>query len=306
MTANLIRRYIWLVKIIGEAGSITLEEINRRWKDYYLSDGHAIPRKTFQNHRDAIEALFGIIIDCERKGGYHYYIASPTKLRSDGLRNWMLDTFILSIDLLQARDMSTRILTDDIPSGQEYLATLIEAMRENKVVALGYHDFWKDVEEDILLAPYCLKAAQQRWYVCGKRQGDGIVVLALDRMTRLSRTDTAFHLPEDFDGAAYFREVFGARIQSEPIFKPQEVVIRVYGRQVDYLRSLPIHHSQREVSTTNQFADFRFFLRPTWDFEQEIMKHGADWQVLSPAWLIEDITGQYREVMERYRVSDDG
>lgn len=39
----------------------------------------------------------------------------------------------------------------------------------------------------------------------------------------------------------------------------------------NYLRTLPIHHSQKEVKTTPNYADFEFYLRPTFDFRQELL-----------------------------------
>ena len=74
MTKDLFDKYIWLVDIIYRSGKITFEEINERWLRSKLSDGMDIPLRTFHNWRAAIEQIFDININCNRKGGYYYYI----------------------------------------------------------------------------------------------------------------------------------------------------------------------------------------------------------------------------------------
>ena len=74
MTKDLFDKYIWLVDTIYRTGKITFEEINERWLRSKLSDGKDIPLRTFHNWRIAIEQVFDINIECNRRGGYYYYI----------------------------------------------------------------------------------------------------------------------------------------------------------------------------------------------------------------------------------------
>ena len=62
-TALLLSRYIWLIDTIYSAGSISREEIDRRWCRSLLSEGEmAIPERTFHRYKDAIQELFQINI----------------------------------------------------------------------------------------------------------------------------------------------------------------------------------------------------------------------------------------------------
>ena len=54
-TATLFRRYLWLLDVIYSAGRITLDEIRVRWQRNEMSGGEELPRKTFENHRKAVE-----------------------------------------------------------------------------------------------------------------------------------------------------------------------------------------------------------------------------------------------------------
>lgn len=71
-TPILFKEYIWLVNTIYQARNITLEEINHKWVQTDMSGGVEIARNTFIRHRNAIENIFGIFIECDRKNGYKY------------------------------------------------------------------------------------------------------------------------------------------------------------------------------------------------------------------------------------------
>ncbi len=69
-----LRQCIWLVSILYDADGITFEELNQKWKDAGIGEGLPLSRTTFFRLRDSIQDMFGIIIECKTKGGYHYHI----------------------------------------------------------------------------------------------------------------------------------------------------------------------------------------------------------------------------------------
>ncbi len=84
---SLIQKYIWVVKTIHRAGRITLKELNEKWRNNVdLSRGEDLPRQTFDRWKGGILDMFGIVIECEAKGGYHYYIANPSVMDRGELR----------------------------------------------------------------------------------------------------------------------------------------------------------------------------------------------------------------------------
>lgn len=77
---------------IRKARRITFAEINERWLETDMSGGVDLARSTFARHKDAIEDIFGIYIDCDRQNGYQYFIGNDYVLREDSVQNWMLST----------------------------------------------------------------------------------------------------------------------------------------------------------------------------------------------------------------------
>lgn len=133
------------------------------------------------------------------------------------------------------------------------------------------------------IAPYCVKVFRQRWYVLGRRATDyNMRVYSLDRIIDVKQTDTKFSLPKDFSADEYFAESIGVILDSH---KAEVVEVKVMHGQQNYFRSLPLHHSQAEKERHDDYSIFSFYLRPTFDFIQELLKYGASVEVISPQWL---------------------
>ena len=291
--AVLFNRYVWLVDTIYRAGQITFEEINERWQRSSLNEtGEELPLKTFHNHKNAIQQMFDINIECNRKGGYLYYIEHAEDMKRGGVRTWLLNTFAVNHLINESHHLKRRILFEEIPSGQRFLTQIIEAMRDNLTLELTYQSFWNNTASTFEVAPYCVKVFRQRWYVVACSLSDErLRVYALDRIQELRTTENTFTLPEDFDPQAYFADSFGVVVDEKCAV--ERVKIRVQGIQRQYIRTLPLHASQKEVETAEDVSVFEFHLRPTLDFQQELLTHAANTdsqiEVLQPQWLREQM-----------------
>ncbi|EFC68914.1 helix-turn-helix transcriptional regulator [Prevotella sp. oral taxon 317] len=282
---SLIQKYIWLVKTIHRAGRITLKELNEKWRDNTdLSRGESLPRQTFDRWKGGVLDLFGIIIDCEQRGGYHYYIANPKVLESGELKAWLLDTYGTAVTLSGCLSIHDRILTENIPSSQEFLSTILDAMKTSVVLQITFHSFTMKKTETFLVEPYCVKMSAQRWYMLARNVDYNCLRLySLDRLEHVELTDTSFALPNDFCAKEYFSEYFGIVLDERvPL---QRIVLRADKYHQHYMRTLPLHHSQREVFACDDYADFELTLRPTYDFYMKLMSLGNMIKVLEPQSL---------------------
>ena len=292
-TAVLFNRYVWLVDTIYRAGRISFEEINAQWERSSLNDtGEELPLKTFHNHKNAIQQMFDINIECDRRAGYLYYIEHAEDMERGGVRTWLLNTFAVNHLIHESHHLKRRILFEEIPSGQRFLTQIIEAMRDSHTLEMSYQSFWNDAPHTFEVAPYCVKVFRQRWYVVAcSTSDDRLRIYALDRIRELRTTEHLFVLPKDFDPQAYFADSFGIAVDEN--YKPEQIQVRVSGIQRQYIRTLPLHASQQETEITDDSSIFEFYLRPTLDFQQELLKHAANTdsqiEVLQPQWLREEM-----------------
>lgn len=295
MAVNVFNRYIWLVDTINRAERITFEEINKKWLRTDWSEGQKIPLRTFHNHRTKIEELFGINIECN---GYNeYYIATDM---DNGLRKWLLNTFAVNNLIHESYSLKDRILFGEIPSGELFLTTIIEAMRDGVALKFDYKPFWNSKIPDIEINPYCVKIFKQRWYVLGKNTTlNEIRIYALDRIQSITTTNTKFKLPKTFKADVYFENAFG--IVVHPKIPACEVKIKVFGKSRNYIQTLPLHHSQREVESNTEYSVFQYYIAPTKDFMQEILSYGNEIEVLSPESFRNEIAETINQMKNLYK-----
>lgn len=295
------QKYIWLIDTIRRAGKISLEEISDRWeRNKDLSDYRPLSRSTFNRWKDAIFSQFGIIISCQRAGGYLYYIENPEDIDEDELKKWMLDSFAVSNLISENFSLKDRILVNSIPSAHNHLAALLEAMRENHAVTITYCRFNRTESHKFAIEPYCVKLFEDRWYVLARNvQYDDLRIYGLDRIADLEVMADTFRLPKDFSASDYFSNYYG--IVTDKGMKPQRIVIRAYGSHIPYIKSLPLHHSQRLLEDNGEYADFEFFLTPTYDFVMRLLHVGAMMEVISPETLRKTMKGWVSDMYNLYK-----
>lgn len=306
------KEYIWLVNTIRRARRITFAEINERWIETDMSGGVELARSTFNRHKDAIEDIFGIYIDCDRQNGYQYYIGNDYVLREDSVQNWMLSTLSVNNIISESLSLQDRILLQPVPSEGNYLKMVIEAMKKNVKIAVEYRKYGTDHPNHLTFEPYCIKLFKQRWYILGhfhrdatdeKPESDYFGVFSFDRIINMTLTDVKFQIDPDFDAQAYFDECYGVLVGDGT--KCERIVIRAYGYERFYVRDLPLHKSQREIGQGEDFADFELHMRPTIDFSGHILSRGNQIKVLSPKWLADEIHDMHVEAALMYEPEED-
>lgn len=298
---NQLQKYTWLIETIRRAGKISHKDLSDRWeRNKSMSDYRPLHRATFNRWREAIYEQFGISIECQKTGGYLYYIANPEEIDEDKLKKWMLDSFAVGNIIGENLSLKGRILVDEIPSSRGYLTTVLEAMKENRVVCITYRSFKKSHGYTFMIEPYCLKLFENRWYVLAYNINyDDVRLYGLDRVESAEITSDTFTLPEDFDADEYFSTAYGIVIGYD--IKPETIIVRAYEEHQHYLKSLPLHHSQRLIKDCGEYADFELYLAPTYDFVMKLLQAGSMIEVISPVTLRKTMKDWISEMYELYK-----
>lgn len=296
-----IQKYIWVVETIRRAGRITLKDLNEKWRDNEdLSYGKDLPRQTFDRWKGSILDLFGIIIDCERGGPYRYYIANPKVLDSGDVQAWLYNTYRTLGSLSGSMSVYNRILTEDVPSSQIFLETVLGAMKANAVLEITHRSFGREQAKRHRVEPYSLKLSSQRWYMLARCAEENTLRLySLDRLESAQITDEKFEMPEGFDAKKYFSEFFGIVIdENVPL---QRIVVRADRDHKYYMRTLPLHSSQKEIFACDEYADFELTLRPTYDFYMKLMSFGDMVKVIAPQELQQELCRRLKKTLDHYK-----
>ena len=291
-TAYLFNCYIWLLNTIVR-GPISRAAIDEKWAhanaNEYKQD--YLPESNFHRWKDTIESLFDVKIKCN--GNNEYYIEEAADLRDADLRGRLLNLMSMDSLLKDSKELSDQILFEPVPSGEKFLAPIIEAMRDKCVLQMTYQGFGKPRPHTFPIEPYCLKMFKQRWYVLAYSPGiDQTYLYSLDRIHAIELTTQKYKLPKGFNAEAYFKNAYGT---ADLNYEPVEVKISISAKQAPYLRSLPLHKSQEEIETNEEYSIFRYFIIPSYDFKQELYKYGSDVEVLAP----ESMRNEFAEDAEK-------
>ena len=295
------KEYIWLVNTIRKAGKISFADLQKKWLDTDMSKGMELQRSTFNRHKDAIEDMFGIYIECERRNGYTYYIGNEDVLAEESVQNWMLSTLSVSNDVSESLSLQDRILLESIPSEYGRLGEMTEAMKKRVCLRMTYKKYGNAEPKVVTLEPYCIKLFKRRWYVFGRlhdAEGDSYRIYSFDRVKEIELTDLHYDLPADFSAKELFKDYYGILLSHDT--EAERIVVRAYGNERFYVRDLPIHHSQQEIGAGEGYADFELRMHATSDFCSHVLSRSNQLQVLEPAWLVKKIKAMLQDALERY------
>lgn len=304
MSVAQYKKYIWLVDTIRSAGKITKEQLDRKWLCSCYNDNHEtrLPDSTFFRYKKDIEELFDIEILCDRSSG-EYYI-DDTDLGSK-TKQWLLSQFAVNQALDTSRELRDRILYESIPEGTQYLTTIVNAMHDSKMLLVSHLRFdSKDKPHIFYLSPLCLKVFKQRWYVLGfveemdgtNQTGNEPRIYSLDRVGSVEPLERTFKRPKNFDPQAYFAPFYGVFCGKQ--YKPDFVRVRAFNEvSAKFLRSLPLHQSQKEVEP----CVFEWYIAPTFDFIQQLRTFGSEIEVLAPQSLRNQFAEEAQKMLDCYK-----
>ena len=310
MVTELLQKYIWLVQTFIHAGEngLSLNEISDRWERRFDC---AYSRRTFNNHRENVEEVFGIRIGCNRSTN-RYFIEYSEDVSDEGaITSWLINTFTVNNMLSLGKErLSGRVSVEDIPSGHIYLTKVMEAMTENHELKMTYRKYTSTSEETLTVRPYAVKEFAKRWYLVGYcLERDAMRVYGLDRVRSMEITSATFKMPRSFEVDAIFATSFGIYIPDRP---GQTITFRTTGKEANFIKDLPIHESQTEISRLKasrmfperEFGDndafFSIFVCPNEALIMEFCKHGSRLEVLAPAEVRQAVASELRKAAEQY------
>ena len=296
-TAYLLKCYVWLINTIAR-GPISREMINEKWAHSSVNDykHDYIPESTFHRWKNTIELLFDIQIKCNSNN--EYYIEEAADLRGADMHTRMLNLMSMNSLLKDCKELNRQILFEPVPAGEQFLAPIIEALRDKHAIQMTYQGFDKTHPSTFVVEPYCLKMFKQRWYLLAYSPvKDKTLVYALDRMHEVEITKQKYELPNDFDAEFYFQNTYGVSFAEE---QPEEVKISISAGQANYLRTLPLHPSQKEEERNEEYSVFSYYVVPTFEFCQELYQYGSDVEVLAPEKLRQEFARDAAKTNKMY------
>jgi predicted DNA-binding transcriptional regulator YafY len=201
-----------------------------------------------------------------------------------------------------SQNMGEQIIQmDHIPDakGLHHLEKLYEVIKEEQIVEIQYRPFTFDEDINVVLHPYLIKEYNNRWFLLGWNPGENrFSVHGLDRIVGFSKTENQIDRTRKHEMLELQRMIIGVSFPDGG--SPQEIKLWATARQLQYLITKPIHHSQRIIEMDDSGGILSLNLVPNFELEQTILMFGENVKVVEPSELGAKIKGRIKQSLSNY------
>ena len=183
--------------------------------------------------------------------------------------------------------------------GYGFLRPIYQAIIERNAVSLDYAKFG-DQPETRIVSPTLLKQYANRWYMLAfHHQKEKTLVFALDRIISINSTTEKYRYDKLFNPEDYFRYSFG--ITQKFNESPSLVELQFHGQAINYIVSLPLHHSQQIIQENEQQIIITLEVFITQELVMKILSYGSEVKVIAPTQLAEKIKVEILKMQDLYK-----
>src|SRR5690554_4557257 len=274
---KLLKRLEKIIDILkfqpGISKSDILDKLNGRY-DILTSE------RTLERDFKALQVEFGIdVIYSKQTNGY----------RLDTENHGRVESLLKFIELIHVGELFKEGLNDfellkekvALEDSSKFknigvLKDILLAIKKNRHIHFVHENYWKETEKDYNITPLLIKEYLNRWYVIGVPKDENeIRTFGLDRIDDFKMGKVSKIIGKDFDTQLdHFINVVGLNYSSH--HRVEHIVLKIYNKQIRYLESLPLHHSQKiEVGSDDEYGRVTYHLIPNYEFKCEILKMNA-------------------------------
>jgi len=184
--------------------------------------------------------------------------------------------------------------------GAEHIPMIVDAIKNLEVIRIAYQSFERDEPKEHWVEPYHLREYQHRFYLIGKSQqtrGGAVLTFALDRVVNIWPTMKHFD-QKNFDDASYFKHAIGITVSDGD---PEEVLLSFTPRQAKYIKSQPIHASQKVVKDNTKECQISLQVVINPELIMTLLSYGANVTVLQPKSLAEKMKEEAGLMLKNYK-----
>lgn len=296
-TTELLLRYIHIVNRVSKSPA-TFKEIDEyltrqsAFQDYKFN----VSQRQFLRDLKKISSILEIEIYYDPRQGV-YLINESEFSELSRRRLEAFDTF----NALKIGESTSRLIHFEKrrPQGTENLFGILHAIKNNLQINYTYKKFWEDQMTERTVQPLALKEFKNRWYLLSKDLKDGVIkTFALDRLNNLDISRIKFKPSPDFDIEEQFRYCFG--IISPTDEEPQEIILSFTPFQGKYIKTLPLHTTQKVLVDNEKELQISLKLCITHDLVMELLSFAAEIKVLKPEALVNEIKNAHKKAFKQY------
>lgn len=292
---NQIKRLSAIVnKLSGISEYVSKEELLEAMSGDMAENG-SYTLRTLQRDIRTIEEVFGMEIDNVKGEGYRIVGWDP--VYTDRFKELLSEFEILST---VGSDSGTRDYI--IPEQRKMtfsvdIQKVLRSIKQRRKVRFSYSlPRLGGKEVEYLAEPYFLKQSQNRWYLVAMVE-EILKCFELGRFVSFKVLDEEFSRDESVQAENLFRDCFG--IWDDPKMSVEDIRLRFSPLDGRFIKTLPIHSSQKIVAETNEYVEVTLSLKITNDFVMAILSRSSSVEILAPQSLKDRMNAIWAAALER-------
>ena len=292
-----LEKSLFIVEQLSGGKRLSLMELNERFERSSLYDGEILPR-TFARYKEFILMNWGIIIEYDFSNGT-YYIENEDYADTTELYKYLLTSIRVSnltAEIMRNRD---RVHFSPVSTGIDNLYPILTAIESKKTIEFDYFTFGNQEARHHDRFPCFVQEWEGRWYLVAEHQNHSIpTVFALERMSNVKIGKVEGQPKNSIDPNVYFAGSFG--VNHNIGIQPEEIRIKFYDAQIDYVKAKPLHSSQKEIAVGDGWAIFSYNLSLCFNFYQQVLWHREKAEIVYPEKAREEMRAIISTIAERY------
>lgn len=261
-------------------------------------ENYVISKRTFERDVNEIREIYKIDIEYNRSQNVYEITQDADEVKTDRL----IESFQIFNALSISDSVSNHIIIEKRKHfGTDNMHGLLHAIKNQFEIRFTHEKFRKENNEKQtrLVYPLALKEARNRWYLVVQDPKDSVYkTFGLERISDLEITRKKFEYPKDFNPDSKFKYSFGIITDGT---KPEKIKLWLSHDQANYIKSLPLHHSQNVVSENETECIIELYMSPTYDFVMELLSMASEVKVLEPKSLQEEIKSKLLKTLNLYK-----
>ncbi len=194
---------------------------------------------------------------------------------------------------------------DSVPDlkGLKLLNPLYNYIAQKQTLRIMYQSFTARRPVEFILCPYLLKEFRNRWFLFGSKANDLLLYnLALDRIISVEPSDETFRENPDFDSEHFFDDLIG--VSKNIGNKPRLIKFWASAEQSKYIKTKPIHSSQKEISKNAEDGSRIFSIEVVINFEMYsvFMSYGPGIRIIYPRYVEAYMRSKLQEAIDLYDI----
>ena len=299
-TVALIKRIVRITNKFSSPNTIlSKDELLKFVSQGFGGNNAGITLRTLQRDFDVIYDIFQIRIGYSRTRKGYCVI-------DRGIMAHEYERLLQSFELLSRIDdnalLSCVQAEHRLPPIGDLFYEILCAIRNRCIIEITYEHYRNANKLGVhILSPCLLKESQHRWYVIGYNDADELRVYALERIKGVNIFEHRKFKSKPIEEInQLFAESYGIWVDNKQ--EVEDIVIKYDKLDGSFVKSLPLHHTQRVLEENEDSVTIGLQLRITNDFVMALLARSRSIEIIKPTYLRQRIYKTLCDAIEKNRV----